>query len=143
MRSLSNFVDHTARPLVLTACLLLACFSNVNSQLPKPRGKCIAEASQVYFVENGQMVTDVSPSGTTGYQLNIIGNNADKLELVPDNYISTFYVIPGYTSASQAKWQLSFAQNNERILCHIKLKNTCTGEILFYPLTVGVKLLNR
>lgn len=130
--------------LLATILLFLSAFANnAMAQIPKQPGRCTASISQIYFVQDGQMVMDVYPSAANGYQLNIMGSNADKFEVVKDSYLSSFSVIPNYTSATSAKWQISFAQNNERVLCSIMLKNTCTGETLTYPLTVGVRLFNR
>ncbi len=103
---------------------------------------CRAKADQVYFVASGQMVLDIYPGGN-GYQLNIIGNGTDKLEVVLEAFMTSVYVIPDYTNSTQAKWQINFAQGMERVICSVKMKNKCTGEILTYPLTAGVRLFNR
>ena len=115
------------------------------AQIPKQQGRCKAVADQLYFVASGQMVIDVHPgsNGGNGYQLNIIGAGADNFEVVQEAYMTSLTVIPGYTNATAAKWQVFFAANMERIICSIKMKNKCTGEILSFPLTVGVKLTNQ
>jgi hypothetical protein len=135
----------TFRPLVFV-CLLLAAFAGkALAQIPKQPGRCSATADQVYFVASGKMVIDVFPgsNGGNGFQLNIIGAGADNFEVVQEPYMATVNVIPGYTNATQAKWQVFFNAGFERIICSIKMKNKCTGQTLTYPLTTGVKLLNQ
>lgn len=126
--------------------LFISAFANNSiAQIPKQKGRCTATADQVYFVASGQMVMDVYPgsNGGNGYQLNIIGAGADNFEVVQEAYMTSLSVIPGYTNATQAKWQLFFAAGMDRVICSIKMKNKCTGETLTYPLTVGVRLFNR
>ena len=103
------------------------------------------KADQIYFVASGQMVMDVYPgsNGGNGYQLNIIGAGADNFEVVQEAYLATVYVIPGYTNATQAKWQIHFAPGFERVICSVTLKNKCTGETKSYPLTAGVRLFSK
>jgi hypothetical protein len=128
------------------AILFMSSFSsNAFAQIPKQQGRCIATADQVYFVASGQMVMDVYPgsNGGNGYQLNIQGKGADNFEVVQEAYMTTLNVIPGYTNATAAKWQVFFAAGMERVICSIKMKNKCTGETITYPLTVGVRLFNR
>ncbi|MEQ1676954.1 MAG: hypothetical protein ABL876_09650 [Chitinophagaceae bacterium] len=125
--------------------LLLAITAATHAQVPRKEGRCKATADQIYFVASGQMVIDVSPgsNGGNGYQLNILGVGADNFEVVQEPYMTTLNVIPGYTNATAAKWQVFFAAGMERVICSIKMKNKCTGETLTYPLTVGVRLLNQ
>jgi hypothetical protein len=133
--------------LVLFVSLFIAGFiSNASAQkIEKIPGRCKAQADQIYFVASGQMVIDVFPgsNGGNGFQLNILGAGADNFEVVQEPYMTTVNVIPGYTNATQAKWQVFFNAGMERIICSIKMKNKCTGEIQTYPLTTGVKLLNQ
>lgn len=131
------------KPLVLI--FLLTMTVSAHAQIPRQEGRCKATADQIYFVASGQMVIDVSPgsNGGNGYQLNILGAGADNFEVVQEPYMTSLNVIPGYTNATAAKWQLFFAAGMERVICSIKMKNKCTGETLTYPLTVGVRLLNR
>ena len=143
MKPLMNLLAGSMKPLALIFFLSMTTTSN--AQIPRQQGRCKAVADQVYFVASGQMVIDVHPgsNGGNGYQLNIIGAGADNFELVQEAHMTTVNVIPGYTNATAAKWQVFFAANMERIICSVKMKNKCTGETLSYPLTVGVKLLNQ
>ncbi len=143
MKPLMNFFAGLVKPLALF--FLLSITISSNAQIPKQQGRCKAVADQVYFVASGQMVIDVFPgsNGGNGFQLNIIGAGADNFEVVQEAYMTSVGVIPGYTNATQAKWQIFFNAGFERIICSIKMKNKCTGETLSYPLTVGVKLLNQ
>ena len=127
------------KPLVLIS-FFIAGFTNIASAQ-----RCKANADQVYFVASGQMVMDVYPgsNGGNGYQLNIIGAGADNFEVVKEAHLATVNVIPGYTNATQAKWQIFFAQGFERVICSVTMKNKCTGETKSYPLTVGVRLFNK
>jgi hypothetical protein len=133
--------------LVLFVSLFIAgLVSNASAQkVEKVPGRCKAQADQIYFVASGQMVIDVFPgsNGGNGFQLNIQGAGADNFEVVQEAYMTSLSVIPGYTNATAAKWQVFFNAGMERIICSIKMKNKCTGETLTYPLTVGVKLLNQ
>jgi hypothetical protein len=146
MKSSINLSAKPFKPFVFV-CLFMAGFiSNASAQkIEKVPGRCRATADQIYFVASGQMVIDVFPgsNGGNGFQLNIIGAGADNFEVVQEAYMTTVNVIPGYTNATQAKWQIFFNAGFERIICSVKMKNKCTGETLTYPLTVGVKLLNQ
>lgn len=143
MKHSINQIAKTFRPLVFV-CLLIAGFtSNALAQIPKQQGRCTANATQIYFVEDGQMRIDVYPSAPRGYQLNILGTGVDNFEVVQEAHLSSVSVIPSYTSSTAAKWQINFAPNMERVICSVKLKNKCTGETLSYPLTEGVRLFNR
>jgi hypothetical protein len=145
MKPSINFSATTFKSLVVI-CLFMAGFiSNASAQkIEKKPGRCTAVADQIYFVASGQMVIDVFPgsNGGNGFQLNILGAGADNFEVVQETYMTSLSVIPGYTNATAAKWQIFFNAGMERIICSIKMKNKCTGETLTYPLTVGVKLLN-
>ena len=142
MKSSIHQIRKTCKPLGLV-CLFVAVFMN-NASAQK-ENRCKAVADQIYFVASGQMVIDVSPgsNGGNGYQLNILGNGADNFEVVQEAYMTTLNIIPGYTNSTAAKWQVFFAAGMERVICSIKMRNKCTGETLTYPLTVGVRLLNR
>lgn len=143
MKHSINQITKKFRSLVFV-CLLMAGFANnAKAQIPKQQGRCTANATQIYFVEDGQMRIDVYPSAPRGYQLNILGTGVDNFEVLQEAYLSSISVIPSYTGATAAKWQISFAPNMERVICSVKLKNKCTGEILSYPLTEGVRLFNR
>lgn len=138
-----HFSASLLKPLVII--FLLATSVIANAQIPKQEGRCKATADQLYFVASGQMAIDVFPgsNGGNGFQLNIIGAGADNFEVVLEAYMASLTVIPGYTNATQAKWQVFFNAGFERIICSIKMKNKCTGQTLSYPLTTGVKLLNQ
>jgi hypothetical protein len=145
---MKHFINLSAKTFshLVFVCLLMAGFtSNAKAQIPKQQGRCNATADQVYFVASGQMVLDVYPgsNGGNGYQLNIQGAGADNFEVVQEPYMTTLNVIPGYTNATAAKWQVFFSAGMERVICSIKMKNKCTGQILTYPLTVGVRLFNQ
>jgi hypothetical protein len=145
---MKHLINHSTTSFKLFAliCFFIAGFaSNANAQIPKKQGRCTATADQIYFVASGQMVIDVFPgsNGGNGFQLNILGAGADNFEVVQEAYMTSLSVIPGYTNATAAKWQIFFNAGMERIICSIKMKNKCTGETLTYPLTVGVKLLNQ
>lgn len=145
MKHLTISFSKTSR-LLLFVCLFIPGFiSYATAQIPKQPGRCKATADQIYFVASGQMVIDVFPgsNGGNGFQLNILGAGSDNFELVQEPYMTSVSVIPGYTNATQAKWQIFFNAGFERIICSVKMKNKCTGETLSYPLTVGVKLLNQ
>lgn len=123
-------------------CIFMAAFiTNASAQRP---ARCKAAADQIYFVASGKSVIDVYPgsNGGNGYQLNILGAGADNFEVVQEAYMTTLSVIPSYTNSTAAKWQVFFAERMERVICSIKMKNKCTGEILTYPLTAGVRLFN-
>ena len=65
----------------------------------------------------GQMVTEVHPgsNGGNGYQLNILGTNADKFA----SYQRAIYdisSIPGYTNATSTKWQIFFAYKRRQVI---------------------------
>jgi hypothetical protein len=133
--------------LLVFICLFIAGSINkaAAQKIEKIAGRCRATADQIYFVASGQSVIDIFPgsNGGNGFQLNIIGAGADNFEVVQEPYMTTLSVIPGYTNATQAKWQVFFNAGMERIICSIKMKNKCTGDTRTYHLTTGVKLLNQ
>lgn len=133
------------KTLSMILVLISAFVFNATAQVPKQEGRCKAVADQIYFVASGKMVIDVSPGSNAGngYQLNIIGAGADNFEVVQEAYMTSVNVIPGYTNATQAKWQIFFNAGFERIICSIQMKNKCTGQTQTYQLTTGVKLLNQ
>jgi hypothetical protein len=131
----------SSHSLIFLLFLLLGSFT-ASAQIQKTGGRCTANASQVYFVEDGQSVLDVHP-GSRGYQLNILGTGVDNFEVIQDPCMTTAYVIPSYTNSSSAKWQINFSTNMERVICSVKMKNKCTGETLTIPLISGVRLFNQ
>lgn len=143
MKHLINLSPKAFRLLLLVCLFLTGIYSSALAQIPKQQGRCSATATQIYFVEDGQMRMDVYPSAPRGYQLNILGIGVDNFEVVQEPYLLSVSVIPSYTSSTAAKWQINFAPNMERVLCSITLKNKCTGETKSYPLTVGVRLFNQ
>jgi hypothetical protein len=146
MKPSINPIVKKFKPLVFICFFMAGFICNASAQkIEKLPGRCRATADQIYFVASGQSVIDVFPgsNGGNGFQLNIIGAGADNFEVVQEPYMTTLNVIPGYTNATQAKWQVFFNAGMERIICSIKMKNKCTGETRTYPLTIGVKLLNQ
>lgn len=141
MRSISIPATKAWKPVLLA--LFITVSLQAGAQIPKQQGRCSATATQIYFVEDGQQRIDVYPSAPRGYQLNILGTGVDNFEVVQEAHLSFVSVIPSYTSAAAAKWQISFAPNMERVLCSVTLKNKCTGQTISYPLTVGVRLFNQ
>lgn len=125
---------------------------NVSAQktgdkVPKPP-PCTTNANQVYFVASGQMVKEVHPgsNGGNGYQLNILGTDVDKFELIQEKYMTSISVIPGYTNSTAAKWQIFFAPNMGREISSVRMRSTynCNkGQIKEYKLTQSVELLDK
>ena len=120
---------------------------NVSAQKQGDRlPKCTAVADQIYFVDSGQSVTEVHPgsNGGNGYQLNILGTGVDKFWVVKEPYMTSVSVIPNYTNASSAKWQVFFAPKMGRIISKIRMGSECTGKAVHeYPLVESVKLLDQ
>jgi hypothetical protein len=118
--------------------------NSASAQTPLP--KCRAKADQIYYVDSGQSVTEVRPgsNGGNGYQLNIIGNGANKFWIVKEPYMTSVSVIPNYTSSSQAKWQIFFNPKMGRVLATIRMQSECTGRVVHeHQLTSSVRLLDR
>lgn len=129
---------------LLTIITLFAV--NVSAQKGEPLPKCRATADQIYFVASGQSVTEVHPgsNGGNGYQLNIIGAGADKFFVKKELYMTSVSVIPGYTNASQAKWQIFFEPNKGQVISKIRMGSSCTGKAVHeYTLTESVRLLDQ
>jgi hypothetical protein len=124
---------------------------NVSAQkegdrVPKQPARCTSTADQIYFVASGQSVTEVHPgsNGGNGYQLNILGTNVDKFEVIQEKYMTSVGVIPGYTNSTSAKWQIFFAPKMGRRISSIRMKSKCgTGEIREYRLNQSVTLLDQ
>lgn len=142
MKQLINLSAIRFKSLVFGCIFMAAFITNASAQKPV---RCKAVADQVYFVASGKMVMDVYPgsNGGNGYQLNILGAGADNFEVVQEAYMATLSVIPNYTNSTAAKWAVFFAEGMERVICSIKMKNKCTGQILTYPLTDGIRLFNK
>ncbi len=131
--------------LGLFTVITLFAVINVSAQR-EPLPKCRATADQIYFVDSGQSVTEVHPgsNGGNGYQLNIIGTGADKFTVVKEAYMTSVSVIPGYTNASQAKWQIFFEPNKGQEITKIRMQSECTGRVIKeYQLTESVILRDQ
>ena len=134
--------------------ITLIAINNVSAQwtnptpLPRPytTPRCTSTVSQIYFVASGQMVKEVYPgsNGGNGYQLNILGTNVDKYEVIQEKYMTSISIIPNYTSGTAAKWSVFFAPKMGREISTIRMKSKCgTGEIKTYQLTESVTLLDQ
>lgn len=133
----------TLTKITATGMILLtfATMSFLSAQTPLP--KCRASADQIYYVESGQMVADVRPGGN-GYQLNILGQGANKFSLIKEPYMASVSLIAGHTNATAAKWQISFAPRMGQQLRSVRLMSECTGRTVHeFPLTVTVRLLDQ
>jgi hypothetical protein len=115
------------------------------TRIPKPP-RCEANASQVYYVDSGQMVAEVhpGPNGGNGYQLNILGTGVDKLEVVKEPYMTSLAIIGQYTTPTSTKWSMTFAPRMGQLLRTIRLRNMCQkGNVFTNDLTVQVRLLDQ
>ena len=119
---------------------------NVSAQEPLPK-RCKAVANEVYFVDSGKMVTELHPgsNGGNGYQLNILGENVDKFQVIKEPYMTAVYLVPNYTNATSAKWQIFFAYKQAQVISKVRMSAPdCTGRLVReYPLTQSVTLLNQ
>ena len=138
--------------IVLGLLMLVTLLANesplgsVSAQkLPKVTPRCSSNASDVYFVDSGQTVTEVHPgsNGGNGYQLNILGEGVDNFELVREKFMTSVSVIPNYTNATSAKWSVFFEPNMGRIISSVKLKSKCWVGIREYRLSAHVKLTDQ
>ena len=111
----------------------------------KRHTQCTADTKNIYFVDSGTVVSQMHPgsNGGNGYQLNILGLNVDKYEVIQESYMTSVGVIPNYTSATAAKWSFVFNPNMARMIRSVKMKNKCTGVTKDYRLDAPVKLLNN
>lgn len=141
----------TAKIILSLFVLFIVVVINVSAQkegdkVPKQPARCTSTANQIYFVASGQSVTEVQPgsNGGNGYQLNIMGTNVDKFEVIKEKYMTSVSIIPNYTNSTGAKWQIFFAPKMGRRISTIRMKSSCgTGEIKTYQLTESVMLLNQ
>ncbi len=133
--------------LGLFTVMILFAVSNLSVQGQGERlPKCVATADQIYFVASGQSVTEVHPgsNGGNGYQLNIIGAGANKFTVKKEPYMTSVSVIPGYTNATSAKWQIFFEPNMGQVISKIRMQSECTGRLVKeYQLTESVRLLDQ
>ena len=133
---------------IMTGLFILVTLMALNgfAQEPLPK-RCKAVANEVYFVDSGKMVTELHPgsNGGNGYQLNILGSNADKFQVVKEPYMTSVYQIPNYTNSTSAKWQITFAYKQARVISKVRMSALeCTGRAVHdYPLTQSVTLLNQ
>ena len=111
----------------------------------KRHTQCAADTKNIYFVDSGTVVSQMHPgsNGGNGYQLNILGVNVDKFEVIQESYMTSVGVIPNYTSPTAAKWEFVFNPNMARMIRSIKMKNKCTGVTREMRLDSPVKLLNN
>ncbi len=132
--------------LVVIAVITLFAINNVSAQTPLPK-RCKAVANEVYFVDSGKMVTEIHPgsNGGNGYQLNILGSNADKLQVVKEPYMTAVYLVPNYTNSTSAKWQIFFAYKRGQVISEVRMSAPeCTGRVAHkYQLTQSVTLLSQ
>ena len=131
--------------IALLVVTLLTGVGVVGQQTPlrKPRS---CEASQIYYVDSGQQVSEVRPgiNGGNGYQLNILGTNVDKLEVIKESYMASLQIIPQYTTPTSTKWSLTFAPRMGQMLRTVRIRNQCQKDNVFtLPLTVEVRLLDQ
>ncbi|MEP7075966.1 MAG: hypothetical protein ABI878_09155 [Acidobacteriota bacterium] len=126
---------------------LTAIYGFVTNVSAQDRRKCDGKvrAENIYYVDSGTVVKVVhpGPNGGNGYQLNIMGANVDKLEVIKERYMTSLGIIPNYTNSTSAKWGLTFAANKEQGLHQVRMKNTCSGETVTYNLDSPVELLNQ
>ncbi len=133
--------------MMLTAINNLAI--NVSAQETEREGKkhekCAVDSKNIYFVDSGTVISTMHPgsNGGNGYQLNILGVNVDKYEVVQEPYMTSVGVIPNYTNAASAKWELVFNPNMGRVIRSVRMTNTCTGVTKDYRLDAPVKLLDQ
>lgn len=132
--------------------ITLIAINNVSAQktgdkVPKPK-PCTTNATQIYFVASGQSVTEVHPgsNGGNGYQLNILGTDVDKFEVIQEKYMTSLSIIPNYTNSTVAKWSVFFAAKQGQRISSIRMRspyNCNKGQIKTYQLTESVTLLNQ
>lgn len=135
---------YTPKSIVtLLVVTLLTCVGVLGQRIPKPP-RC--EASQIYYVASGQMVSEVhpGPNGGNGYQLNILGTGVDKLEVVQEPYMASLAIIPQYTTPTSTKWSLTFAPRMGQMLRTVRIRNRCQKDnTSTQNLTVEVRLLDQ
>ena len=130
----------------LFTIITLITFNASAQKQGDPLPKCKATADQIYFVASGQSVTEVHPgsNGGNGYQLNILGAGANKFTVKKESYMTSVSVIPGYTNATSAKWQIFFEPNMAQEITKIRMQSECTGRLVReYNLTVSVILRDQ
>ena len=131
--------------MTLLAVILLTCVGAFAQRIPIPKPPS-CEASQIYYVDSGQMVSEVRPgmNGGNGYQLNILGTNVDRLEVVKESYMATLQIVPQYTTPTSTKWSVTFAPRMGQMLRTVRIRNNCQkGSTSAQPLTAEVRLLDQ
>ncbi len=131
--------------VTLLIVTLLTCVAVIGQRIPLPKPPS-CEASQIYYVDSGQQVSVVRPgiNGGNGYQLNILGTNVHRLEVVKENYMASLAIIPQYTTTTSTKWSVTFAPNMGQMLRTVRIRNQCQKDNVFtLPLTVEVRLLDQ
>lgn len=130
---------------LLVLGMVSALAQGPGTKIPKPP-PCDAAASQIYYVDSGQQVSEVhpGPNGGNGYQLNILGTDVNKLEVVQEPYMASLAIIPQYTTSTSTKWSMTFAPRMGQVLRTIRVRNYCQkGNTFTQNLTVEVRLLDR
>ena len=131
--------------VILLVVTLLSCVGVLGQRIPLPKPPS-CEASQIYYVDSGQQVSEVRPgiNGGNGYQLNILGTNVHRLEVIKESYMASLQIIPQYTTPTSTKWSLTFAPNMGQMLRTVRIRNGCQKDNVFtQPLTVEVRLLDQ
>ena len=132
---------------LMTLIAINVSAQKTGDKVPKPK-PCTTTANQIYFVASGQSVKEVHPgiNDGNGYQLNILGTDVDKFEVIQEKYMATLSIIPNYTNSTAAKWSITFAPNMGREISTIRMRSTynCNkGQIQTYQLTESVQLLDQ
>lgn len=130
--------------------LMLVSIITVSAQgpgtrVPKPP-RCEANATQIYYVDSGQTVSEVRPgsNGGNGYQLNILGTDVNRLEVVQEPYMASLAIIAQYTTPTSTKWSVTFAPRMGQALRTVRIRNLCQkGTTSTQNLTVQVRLLDQ
>jgi hypothetical protein len=131
--------------LVVTLLTCGGVLGQTGTRIPKPP-RCEASASQIYYVDSGQTVSEVhpGPNGGNGYQLNILGTDVHKLEVVQEPYMASLAIIAQYTTPTSTKWSVTFAPRMGQPLRTIRIRNLCLkGNTFTHNLTVQVRLLDQ
>lgn len=137
----------TMGSLVMVTLIAINCFAGTVSaqKVPKPP-PCTVAANQIYFVASGQSVKEVHPgiNDGNGYQLNILGTDVDKFEVIQERYLTSLSIIPNYTSSTAAKWSVVFAPNMGQEISSLRMRSRCDkGRINVYQLTESITLLDQ
>lgn len=134
----------TVITLIAINCLVTSVSAQEEHE-GKRHQQCHADSKNIYFVDSGRVVSEMHPgsNGGNGYQLNILGVDVDKYEVLQEPYMTSVGVIPNYTNATAAKWGLAFNPNMGRMIRTVKMKNKCSGVTRDMRLDSPVKLLDN